>query len=129
MVIRQRPLRRLRPIPRCAHPNVPLLFGGEDHRHGFGMDRRDDSVRRCCQEAVDLMRPRHRLGLRAAIPVERRPDARENEQRPVIVECEPNHILFLGLRVRLRRVLNEAVGRDEARGNKIIDLPPLPRAN
>jgi len=57
------------------------------------------------------VRSRHRLRLRAAITIERRPDAGEGEQRPVIVEREPDDILFPGLRVRLRRVLGEAVRR------------------
>src|SRR5262245_36311199 len=45
-------------MPR-AHPNVTLLIGRQDHRHGLGMDRLDDRVRRRRQEAVDLVRPRH----------------------------------------------------------------------
>ena len=49
-----------------------------------------------------------------AITVERHPHASEGEQWPVIAERKPHHILFLGLRVRLRRVLGEAVGRDQA---------------
>jgi hypothetical protein len=84
------------------------------------------------------------LGLRAAVPIERRPGAREGKQRPILVQSKPHHILLLGLRLRLRHVLGEAVGRDKAtvlrllkvpettasdRGNKIIDLPPLPRVN
>lgn len=31
-IIRQRPLRRLRFTPWCAHSNVPLLTCGQDHR-------------------------------------------------------------------------------------------------
>jgi hypothetical protein len=42
------------------------------------------------------MRPRHRLGLGAALTVERRPDASEGEQRPVVVEREP-HLVLLSL--------------------------------
>src|SRR3954451_9303954 len=34
-------LQRLGFIPRCAHPNVALFIGGQDHRHGFRMDRLD----------------------------------------------------------------------------------------
>ena len=82
-----------------------IAFGWIGSTTAFG-----DVVR----ESVDLMRPRHRLRLRAAITVERRPDASEGEQRSVIVECEPDHVLFLGLGVRLRRVLGEAVDRDQA---------------
>jgi hypothetical protein len=33
---------------------------------------------------------------------------------PVLIEREPHHVLFPGLRVRLRRILRKAVGRDEA---------------
>jgi hypothetical protein len=40
------------------------------------------------QDAIDLMRPRDRLRLRAAISVERGPDAGGGEQRPVLVERE-----------------------------------------
>src|SRR6478736_898699 len=58
--------------------------------------RFDHRVRRCREETIDLMRSRHRLRLRAAITVERRPDASEGEQRPVLVEGEPDDVLFLG---------------------------------
>jgi hypothetical protein len=75
------------------------------HHHGVGLRG---------QEAIDLMRPRDRLGLGAMVAVERGPDASEREQRPVLAQREPNHVLFLPLRVRLRCVLGEAVGRDEA---------------
>jgi hypothetical protein len=34
-IVRQWLLQRLRLIPRCAHPNVPLLVGRQDHRHGL----------------------------------------------------------------------------------------------
>jgi hypothetical protein len=45
------------------------------------MDRLDQRVRRRRQKPVHLMRPRHRLGLRAVITAEPRPDASEREQR------------------------------------------------
>jgi hypothetical protein len=41
------------------------------------------------------------------------PDAGEGEQWPILIQREPDDIL-LGLRVRLRRVFSEAVGRDQA---------------
>jgi hypothetical protein len=28
-----------------AHPDITLLVGGQDHRHGLRMDRLDDRVR------------------------------------------------------------------------------------
>jgi hypothetical protein len=49
-----------------------------------------------------------RLGLGAAIFSELGPDANEGRERPIIVRREPDHVL-LGFRVRLRRVLGEAV--------------------
>jgi hypothetical protein len=36
-----------------THPDVALLVGRQDHRHRLGMDRRDDSVRRGGEKAVD----------------------------------------------------------------------------
>ena len=113
-VIRQRPLQRLRLVPRRAHPDVALFVRRQDHRHRLWVDWFDDCVRRGREKTIDIMRPRHRLRLRAAITVERRPDASEGEQRAIIVEREPDHVLFLRLRVRLRRVLGEAVDRDQA---------------
>jgi len=50
------------------------------------MDRLNGGVRRGGEEAVNLMRPRDRLRLRA---VERRPDASKGEQRSVLIEREP----------------------------------------
>jgi hypothetical protein len=41
------------------------------------------------------------------------PDAGEGEQWPILIQREPDDVL-LGLRVRLRRVFSEAVGRDQA---------------
>jgi hypothetical protein len=58
------------------------------------MDRRDDRVGRRRQEAVNLMRPKDRLGLRAAISVERRSDASERKQPPTLVE-RANHTMSL----------------------------------
>ena len=57
-IIRQRPLQRLCLIPWRAHPDVALLIGRQDHRHGLRMDRLDDRVRRCREKAVDLVRAR-----------------------------------------------------------------------
>jgi hypothetical protein len=57
-IIRQWPLQCLGLVPRRAHPNIPLLVGGQDHRHGLGMDRLDNGVRRSREDAVGLMRPR-----------------------------------------------------------------------
>ncbi|MCP1776034.1 hypothetical protein ABIF65_006797 [Bradyrhizobium japonicum] len=93
-VIRQRWLQRLGLVPRRVHPNVALLIGRQDHRHGLRMDRLDHRVRRCRQKPVDLMRPRHWLGLRSAITLERRPDAREGEQQTLLIQYEPDHILL-----------------------------------
>jgi hypothetical protein len=78
------------------------------------VDRLDNSIRRYRQEAVDLMRPRYLLRLGAAIAVERRPDAGEGGEGTIIVEREPDDILFLGLGVRPGRVFGEAVERDQA---------------
>jgi len=102
------------PHPTVRASNVSLLVGRQDHRHRLGIDQLDNRVRCRRQKTVDLMRPWHRLRLGAAITVEHRPDASEGEQRSVVVECEPHHILFLGLWVRLRRVFGELLAGDKA---------------
>src|SRR5688500_12171458 len=96
----------------CAHPHVPLLVREQDHRHGLGMDRLDHRVRRCRQKSIYLLRPRHWLGLCAAITIERRPDASEGGERSVVVDDEPDYVLFLGVRVRLWRIFRKAVEWD-----------------
>ncbi len=70
------------------------------------------------------MRPWHTLRLWAAITIEGCPDARECEERAILIEREPDHVLFLGRWVRLGRVLSEAVGRDQA---AVLGLEPAPR--
>ena len=61
-IIRQRPLQHLRLIPWRAHPHVTLLVHSQDHRHRLQMDRVDDCVGRCCQEAIET-RCGPRIGL------------------------------------------------------------------
>lgn len=68
------------------------------------MNRLDDCIRRRGQEAIDEMRSRNRLGLRAAVPFELCSDSREGKQRPVLFQRKP------GLWIGLRRILREAVG-------------------
>lgn len=51
----------------------------------------------------------------------------EGEQRPVIVEGEPNDVLLAGLRVGLRRVFGEAVGRDETPTFRLQPASPVRR--
>src|SRR5215469_11506319 len=74
-LVRQRSLQRLHLVPWRAHPNVALLIGRQDHRHRLRMDRLHHRICICREEAVDLMRPRDRLRLGAAITIERGPNA------------------------------------------------------
>src|ERR1700746_1096244 len=78
-VIWQRPLQRLGLVPRCTHPDLSLIVSGEDHRHCLWMDRLHHRIGLCREETVDLMRPRDRLRLGAAVAVERGPYAREGK--------------------------------------------------
>jgi hypothetical protein len=66
-------------IPLRAHPGTALLVGRQDHTHLLGMDRCDDRVRRRGHEAIetDKVGAWDPFRLRAAITVERRPDAAE----------------------------------------------------
>jgi hypothetical protein len=82
----QRPLQGLCLVPWCPHPDVALLLRGQDHRHGLRVDRFNDRVRRRRQEAID------------EVGAELSPDAGEGEQRPVVIECEPDDILLAGVR-------------------------------
>src|SRR6478672_9286419 len=97
----------------------------QDRRHCLGVDPLDHRVRRGGQEAVHLMLSRHWPRLGAAITVERHPHAREREQRTLVGERQPDHVLFLRLRVWLRRVLGEAVGRDKAAVLSAEPRPPV----
>ena len=91
------------------------------------MDRRNDRIRRRRQEAVDLMRPGDRLRFGTTVAVERRPDAGKAEQRAGLVECEPDDILFLCFRIRLRRVLGKAVGWHQAAAFRLEPHAPMRR--
>ena len=75
------------------------------------MYRFNDGVRRRCQKAIDQMWAGDRLRLGAAVTFEVGPNAAEREERPVLIEREPHHILLLGHGIRLWRVLRETVGR------------------
>jgi hypothetical protein len=56
--IRQWSLRRSRLIPWCSHPDVALLVGRQDHRHGLGIDRFDDGVRQMAESTRFALVPR-----------------------------------------------------------------------
>jgi len=93
----------------------PLFVGREDHRHGLRMDRLDHRVRRCREKTIDLMRPPAPVSTSCRDPplnVVQMP-AKANSGRASL-SAKPDDILFLGLRVRLRRILGEAVDRDQA---------------
>ncbi len=77
------------------------------------MDRGDGGVRLGRQEAVDEVRPGNWFRLGAPVAIEFGPDAREGEQRPVLVQREPDHIL-LRFGIRLGRVPGETVCGDQA---------------
>src|SRR5213075_267548 len=93
---------------------IALLIRCQDHRHRLRMDWLDDGVRGRGEKAVDVVRPGYRLRLRAPVALELGPNAREAGQRPIIIDCEPDHIFLLGLRIGLRCVFGEAVGWDQA---------------
>ena len=122
-VIRQRPLQRPRLIPWRAHPDVALLVGRQDHRHGLGMDRLNDGVGRGRQETIDQMRARNGFRLSASVSLEFGPDASERKQRAILIQGEPHDVLLFGVGVRLGRVFREAVRRDQT---AVLWLEPSP---
>jgi len=106
-IIGQWPLQGFRLIPRRAHPNVAFLLGCQDHRHGLGVDRFNDRVRRRREEAIDIVRSADRFGFGPAITFELSPDATECEGRPVLLERKPDDVFLFGVGVRLRRSSRE----------------------
>ena len=70
--------RNIRHLQGVVHPpgtmaqaiKYVILVRGQDDQHGLGKDRIDHSIRRGREEAVDQMRPRDRLGLRAPVALE-----------------------------------------------------------
>jgi len=51
----------------------------------------------------------------------------EREQRPIIVQRKPDHVLLFGHRVRLRRIFREAVCRDKATALRLQPAAPVRR--
>jgi hypothetical protein len=60
------------------------------------------------------MRAGQGFGLRPPAAFELGPDAREGSERTFVVQREPDHVLFLGLRVTLWCVFGKAVEREQA---------------
>jgi hypothetical protein len=90
----------------------------------LGVDRLDHGVRRRRQEPVDEMRAWDGFRLRATVALEFGSEDSEPKQRPAVVKCEP-HDVFLGLRVRLRRVFGKTVHRHQAAFSGFIRKLPL----
>jgi hypothetical protein len=89
-VIGQRPLLFERHFRRCSVPGLVLLWCGEDHRHGLGMDWPNDAVRLRGQERIEQVLVLDRLGLGDAHSRSWPPDTRERRQGPLLVEREPD---------------------------------------
>ena len=78
------------------------------------MDRLDNRVRRGGQKAAHKVRSRDRFRLGPALTFEFGLDSGEGKQGPFSIQSEPHDILLARRRVRLRRILSKAVGRDKA---------------
>jgi hypothetical protein len=74
------------------------------------------------------VRPRNRLRFRAPLSLELGPDAGEAGQRPIIVDSEPDDVLFLGLGVRFRRTSPKGIAFFDAGGRYIITVMRADRA-
>ena len=59
------------------------------------------------------------------VAVELGPYTGEGEKRPIIIEREPHDVLFLRLRIRLRRMFREAVCRDQATAIRLEPDAPM----
>src|ERR1700726_3287298 len=87
------------------------------------MDRFDNGIRCSCQETIDQMRARNGFRLGAPISLEFSPDASERERRGILIQGEPQEVLFFGVGVRLGRLFREAVRRDQT---AVLWLEPSP---
>jgi hypothetical protein len=76
--------------------------------------RLSDRVRCRGQKVISKVRSRDWFRIGPAVAFELGPDSGEDEQGPVVIQCKLNDILFAGLRVWLRCIFGEAVGRDQA---------------
>jgi hypothetical protein len=74
-IIRQRPLQRLRLIPRRAQPHVAPLVGRQDRRHGLRVDWFNNCARGCRQEAINKMWTGYRLRFRTTVASELSPNS------------------------------------------------------
>jgi len=54
-------------------------------------------------------------------------DAGEGEQRPIVIQREPHDVLFAGGRIRLRRIIRKAIGRDHAAIFRLQPAAPMRR--
>jgi hypothetical protein len=72
------------------------------------MDRFNDRVGFRSQEAVDQVRTGDWLGLDAAVALVLGPEPAEGEQRSVLIERKPNHVLLFGLGARCAANLRQA---------------------
>jgi hypothetical protein len=52
-VVGQGFLQRSRLVPRRAHPNIVFFGRHKDHRHGFGVNRRNDGIGWARQEGIN----------------------------------------------------------------------------
>jgi len=92
----------LRPTVRSSRRRIPVPLS--DHRHRLWVDRFNDRVRRHRQEAVNQVRTGDRLRLGTAVAFEFGQDPSESQERPIVTEREPHHVLYASRRVWLWRV-------------------------
>jgi hypothetical protein len=111
----------------ARHPHIAFLFGGQEHRHSFRMDRLDDGVRRCRQKTIDEVRAGDRFRLSPAVAFEYGSQAGEGKRRAVVAQREPHDILLAGVRIGLWRVFGKAVGRHKAAVLRLQPSPPVRR--
>ena len=120
-LVRQGPLQLERLGRVRLKPKLDLFRRRQDDRHGLRVDRRDDRVGLCRQEAEQLVLAVNGRALRPAHAMPGRPEAGEGEERPILIQREPDRRLArLGVGIFAKRCR-----RDDAAAPLAEPSPPV----
>src|SRR5947209_5147450 len=97
--------------PRRAYPDLALFVVVRITGIALGIDWLDDRVRRRCEEAVDKMWPRDQLRLVPRSPLYTVQMPAKANRGWSSLSANQTTSFFLGLRVRLQRLLGNRQGR------------------
>lgn len=115
-------MQALRLAPVGCQLGCHFIRTGEDHGHGFWMERLHHLVGIGGEKGKEFMFARSRRAVRSARPFPSGPDPCEEEQRLRLVEREPVARFALRQRIRHLPVFREGRRRDDA---TVLNPEPL----